>query len=284
VTGGVLRDIKRRRFWTALLTYFFSAIGVLAAGLGLYDVVDPDRIAKGNLPLVLTVVIFVALLYGLYRSWPRPVEQEYSKPNTMIRIIEGDLFEQQAHQVVGMCDTFDTEPPNIIERRSVQGQLLSRVYRDDRGALDADLDAALSGISSVGRILKPGKQDVYPVGTVAVLKHPSRQYYCVAYTSMNRNNNASATVEGVWKSLESLWRSVNQNANGEAVAIPVIGGGQARISQVLPAQDSVRLTALSFMLASRQQKVCDRLDIIVRKGDIERLNMLELQAFLESLA
>jgi len=51
----------------------------------------------------------------------------------------------------------------------------------------------------------------------------------------------------------------------------------------LPAQDSIRFIALSFMLASRYSKVCDRLDIVVRKEDMKRIDMLELQAFLTSL-
>jgi hypothetical protein len=63
----------------------------------------------------------------------------------------------------------------------------------------------------------------------------------------------------------------------------VLGGGLARISQVLPAQDSIRFIALSFVLASRDARVCDRLDIVARKQDVKYLDMLELQAFLKSL-
>lgn len=37
------------------------------------------------------------------------------------------------------------------------------------------------------------------------------------------------------------------------------------------------------MLASRREKVCDELRIVVRANDYEKLNRLELQAFLDSL-
>jgi len=67
------------------------------------------------------------------------------------------------------------------------------------------------------------------------------------------------------------------------VAISVIGGGQARLAQILPAQDSIRFIALSFMLASRREKICDELRIIVRPAEYKRLDRLELQSFLSSL-
>jgi len=67
------------------------------------------------------------------------------------------------------------------------------------------------------------------------------------------------------------------------VAVPVIGGGQARIAQILPAQDAIRFVAFSFMLASRHEKVCDELRIVVQSEAYQRLDRLELQAFLDSL-
>jgi hypothetical protein len=100
---------------------------------------------------------------------------------------------------------------------------------------------------------------------------------------MNERNEAHGTVAGVWRCLENLWDEVRARSNGDPVAVPVIGGGQARISQILPAQDSIRLVILSFLLASRDRPVCDRLDIVVREQDSRALDMLELQAFLTSL-
>jgi hypothetical protein len=63
----------------------------------------------------------------------------------------------------------------------------------------------------------------------------------------------------------------------------VIGGGQSRISQEFPAQDSIRVIALSYMFASRHLKVNEGLNIVVRPEDVQNLDMLELQAFLKSL-
>ena len=100
---------------------------------------------------------------------------------------------------------------------------------------------------------------------------------------MNERNEARATIDGLWQSMDNLWREVRALSNGDPVAMPVVGGGQARLSQLQPAQDAIRLTALSFMLASRTERVCERLDIVVREQDVGKLDMLEIRSFLASL-
>ena len=200
-----------------------------------------------------------------------------------IRVAEGDLFDQTSHLVVGMCDTFDTSIPHIISRASAQGGFLHRLLADDVAEFDRQLDGALEGVQPIGTVSKEGKTNRYPLGTVAVLRNADRCFFMLAYTEMNERNEAHATVDGIWRSLDQLWKEVGANSNGRTVAMPVIGGGQSRISQILPAQDSIRLVILSFMFASRGTRVCEGLDIIVSPKVFQSLDRLELQAFLGSL-
>lgn len=99
---------------------------------------------------------------------------------------------------------------------------------------------------------------------------------------MDAHNVAQSSVDNLWTSLASLWTAVTDHANGAPLAIPIFGGGLSRISQVLPAQDSVRLIALSFMFACRRQPVCERLDIVVQGRDAANLDMLECRLGPES--
>jgi len=154
---------------------------------------------------------------------------------------------------------------------------------DDVAEFDRQLDDALQGVQSIGTIAKEGKTVRYPVGTVAVLRNLDRCFFMVAYTEMNEQNEAHATVDGIWRSLDELWKQVSAHSNGRTVAMPVIGQGQSRISQILPAQDSIRLVILSFMFASRRTKLCEGLDIVVSPKMYETLDRLELQSFLGSL-
>lgn len=282
MSTAILQDMRRWRFWRHFGIHSLSAVGLFALVLGLFDVLFPNVFSGSGMGIGIAVLI-VSALYGLARAWPRPIEQSYDSPKVKIRLVEGDLFDQRDHLVIGMTSTFDTEVPYIVTRNSVQGQFLAREYHDDLAALNADLADALAKEEATGNIEKPGKCVKYEVGTVATLKHRTRCYFCVAYSEMNEQNEARATMDGVWRSLDRLWQAVTAQANGGAVSIPVIGGGQARLSQVLPAQDSIRFIILSFMLACRHEKICDELKIIVRPADYVKLDRLEIQAFLRSL-
>lgn len=277
----LFHDLRTWRFWRWLLVQTFSAVGALVI---LFEIIS---FIFGSLPIngwpLALVVAVVSVTYGLFRAWPRPIKEEYSLPNTAIEILKGDLFDQEYNIMVGTCDTFDTAVPQVIARDSVQGQALDRLYGGDADQLDHEITTALGGKSIKSTIQKPGKTDKYGVGTVATLRKASYRLYFLAYSEMNQNNEAQSTPDGIWRSLASLWNEVSRTANGTPVAVPVIGGGQSRLSQVMPAQDSIRFIVMSFMFASRTQKVCDELRIIVPANEFDRLDRLELRAFLSSL-
>jgi hypothetical protein len=280
--GSVRRDIRTRRFWKILVTHAFALFGALAAIAGAAALFVPNLfIGRGWLAWLALVA---AVVYGIVRAWPRPVETSYQAPATAIKLIPGDLFKQQdAHLIIGVSDTFDTAAPHIAPR-SVQGQFLQHVYGNDVAQLDADIDQELAHVVPVGEVEgKRGKITRYPLGTTVTLRANAVRYFLVAYTLMDKGSTASSTTDGVWNSLSELWKAVRANSNGGRVCVPMIGGGQSKLSPVLPAADSVRFIALSFMLASRTSKVCDELIIVAPPAEYDTLDHLEIQAFLNSL-
>lgn len=276
------RDLKSKRLRRTFLTNSFAGAGVLAVLFGIYDVIDPDRISKIPLPLP-AVVIVLALSFGVWKSWPRPIEETYSTPSTEIRILVGDLFETSENLVIGTCDTFDTATPHVIDKNSIQGQFLDRVYDGDVMQLDHDISSSLSQTEPIESVSKEGKTSRYPIGTIATIRSGRRHFFLMGFTVMSETNQAHGTADNLWISLSRLWLEVHQHANGSAVRIPALGGGQSRLSQIVPAQDAIRLIIFSFMFASRQRRVCERLDIVVSPRDADRIDMLELQSFLTSL-
>jgi hypothetical protein len=199
-------------------------------------------------------------------------------------VIPGDLLAQTAHLVIGMSDTFDTAP-GVIASTSLQAKFLAAVYDGDIDRLDRDLDDALRSVDAppVGSIDKTGKTRRYPLGTVAPVLAGERRFFCVAYSAMNSRNEARATIDGLLASLSALWKSVCQHANGGVVAMPVIGMGQSRLSQALSPSDAIRLQIMSFWLASREERLCDGLTVVVRPEVYDALDRRELQAFLAGL-
>ena len=280
---NILADLKTWRFWRHFLIQTFACGGFISAAIQFLIIVLPNVVPDFQGAAPISIITAISLLFGLIASWPRPIEMEYSAPKTKIRIIKGDLLDQNGHLVVGICDTFDTEPPNIISRGSLLGQAIDKLFGGDAKALDRLLDQALTGKNPVGQIVKDGKNKRYEIGTVAVVRHDPRLVFFLAYCEMNERNEAFGTVDSVWKALFSLWDAQSAHGNHGPISVPVIGGGQARMSSILPAQDSIRLIALSFMFASRKHKISDELRIVVRPTDYDRLDRMELQSFLSSL-
>lgn len=276
-------DLRTVRFWRWFATSVFLPIGVVASLAQLAELAAPSLLAEYG-GLVTVVAAAGSIIFGLWRAWPRPIECSYSQPATKISVVQGDLFDQgDAHIVVGVTTTFDTSVPKIISRSSVLGQYIDRVYGGDVERLDRDIAAALKNSTATQVMEKPGKTDAYPLGSVATIQQGNHKNYLLAYAEMSPANEARSTIDGVWASLGSLWKEVSQTSNGGTVCVGLLGGAFARISHVLPAQDSLRLIVLSYMFASRVGRITDELRLVVREDDFHRLDRLELQAFLSSL-
>jgi hypothetical protein len=278
----IFADMRTWRFWRHFLTRSFAVFGGISTCLQTSNVINPSVTAFQGFGM-LALVAIASVIGGVVWSWPRPIAEEYNAPKTKFSIVEGDLLDEQGHLVIGTNDTFDTEPPVIIAKASLQGQALDRLFGGDLKELDRQLGAALVGKQPIATVTKPGKQIRYGVSTIATLKNGPRLLFFLAYTQLNLQNTAESTPDTLWKSLLALWEEVSQRANGETVSVPIFGGGLARLSSLLPAQDAIRFTVLSFMIASRNQKICDELKIVVRRADYLKLDRLELQAFLSSL-
>ncbi|MFE3984439.1 macro domain-containing protein [Nocardia tengchongensis] len=276
-------QFKHLRFWQRLVRSFFAAVGLMSFTIGLVGLLYPDYFKTKW--WVIAVVAAVALLWSVWAERPRLPEQKYSFNGT-IRLVLGDLLEQNdANVLIGMSSTFDTNVPDgIISRDSIQGQFLDRMYAGSVQNLDRDLDAALSVSSHpVGTITKPGKQDVYPIGTVATLSATNgKKYFCVAYSDMDAHNVACGSIQGVLDSLNAVWDECDRRGNGAPICVPMIGQGLARIPE-LTAEISIRLIAFSFLLRSRRRRFSRELRIVLTKEGASQINMQEFQAFLASV-
>lgn len=269
-----------RRYVGAFFRRFFEALGAMAAIAGALAVFAPDLLKDRW--WILIVAAPLAVGWAVISLREKDPEQQFPSENVTIRLVEGDLFAQNASALVGMTTTFDTEP-GIIESSSVQGNLLQTIYGGSQPLLDAALTTALAEARTVDTITKPGKQGVYPIGTVAVLRgQGTTHYYCVAYTHMDEHNRAKGTIRGILDSLDSVWNAADRTGNGEPICVPLLGQGQSRIPE-LTAEVAVRLIAFSFLLRTRRERFSKELRIVVHPNEIGKIDRTEFQAFLRSL-
>jgi len=271
--------------WRKVRTYGARTLvgfGTVAAVLGVVAVIVPDSVKdQWWLLLVCAAAGIVWALVGLFSAWP---SQRYRDDRVTIRLVQGDLFAQRESALIGMSSTFDTDVNGgIISGSSVQASFLANVYGGDVARLDADLKTKLSPASPIDTIVKPGKTDVYPIGTVVTLASTAGvPYYCVAYTDMDCSNRAHGTISGVLRALEAVWDAADSEGNKRSLCVPLIGQGAARIPQ-FPAEVAVRIMAFSFLLRSRRSHFSKELRIVLHPSDVDSIDLYEFQAFLKSL-
>ncbi|WP_162624960.1 macro domain-containing protein [Streptomyces cadmiisoli] len=200
----------------------------------------------------------------------------------------GDIFSEDADLVVGFTDTYDTssDDASIISPRSVQGQLLQKIYGGDSQALDSALQDSLYGVSQLSTESRPekprGKLVRYPIGTVAVLSKGSTRYYCVAYSKMSNALVARSSVDDLWASLRSAWSVIAVHGHSNSIAMPIVGSELARVDN-LGRESLLKMILLSFVAKSREGLISRSLTVVIHPKDADQIDMNEVQAFLRSV-
>lgn len=280
--------VATKRGLASVATKGFGVFGIIAAVAGFWAVVTVPTKPLSHVVVIFASTAGASLLFGFIQSFPRStVSQSYARPEMRITVKRGDLFDQKDQLVVGFTDTFDTDitQDRVISSKSVQGQLLQRVFDGDAGSLDHLLTDALKTIQSE-RVLRKekahGKLHRYPIGTTAVIVHGGRRVYCVAYSRMGDDLVAKSSMDDLWQSLGSLWDEVYRHGQRDTVAIPIIGSELARIHCV-DRESLIRTIMLSFVARSREQLLCKELVVVVHPSDAAKVNMLEIAAFMRTL-
>ena len=229
-------------------------------------------------------LVLLSLLGTIATRWPHIViANKLSSPDSLVELKIGDLFEESAHLVIGTNDVFDTELGDVIKPGSVQGQFLTRVYQDDCTKLDTDIETALSVLQcqkTEDLDKKMGKRIRYPVGTTIALGSVEQRYFLTAYGRMGNDLKCESDSDALWFALSTLWEAVRLKGQGMPIAIPIVGSDLARTN--LPRMTLIRLILLSFVVASKNEYVSQKLTVVIHPKDLGTLNYYSLQDCLMS--
>ena len=205
-------------------------------------------------------------------------------------LVRGDLFDQvDCNLVIGFTDTFDTETAEdlVISRESLQSQLVDRLFAGKRRLLDDRLRAGLRAVKSVGtetvRTKPLGRRVRYPVGTTVVVPVEGRRVFATAYSRLGNDLVARSNHADLRLSLDSLWASVAVNGLFKPVAVPLIGSGLARVTDL----DRGQLAALivdSFIEACRRHPaLTPELRIVILPQELARTDLTPVEQRFEDL-
>lgn len=278
-------NLSKREFYVSLIKKFLSVFGAITVILGPVVIYFPEFVPaslEGMLSHIL-IALGIAFIWAV----PKSTYSVHlpSTNNCTITIKVDDLFHSKGHLVIGINDTFDTEIGELIKQKSVQGQFLSKVYHGDIQRLDRDIEEQL-----IKKKLQPtidtsknkGKNKRYPIGTTLSLGNGTERYFLSAYSYMGNDLKAKSSINDLWISLREIWNEVRLKGQGTKVSMPIVGSELARIS----ADRSllVKLIALSYVLNSKEEVICEELEIIIRKQDLKYINLIDIQNSLSSLS
>ena len=273
-------DIKiyaKRYWWNFVKSFGFIWLFVEPAS-SLIDAFKPF----GNKIYIGIVLVSIISSYFLSRG-KKYLEKSISGNSSKIAVLVGDLLEQKTHLIIGTNDVFDTELGNVIKPGSIQGKFTQRIYNSDISRLNGDLNTALvkkAVSSSEDKNKHEGKTKRYPIGTTLSLGNVHKYYLC-AYCRMNNNLKCESNSDLIWHSLCELWEEVRLTGQGEPISIPIIGSDLARTG--LSRLALIQMIIISFVSATNTQFVSSNLKIVVYSGDMEKVDFVALEQFLESL-
>jgi hypothetical protein len=286
------------------MRYFLKSIATFS--FWKYAVLSPEAVGRllavvGTLYLFMKVMDFLSIYtkdhYSKYAIIPiflfalgyvvitrRPVSKvSYKMPqkDCTLEVKIGGLFAEVGDTVISTNTTFDTDiSSGLIAADSLQGQLALRVFQGNTAEIDRQLNTQLGNVQGVDRPDAPGKKKEFPIGTVAKVTMPGRNFYFVAMSRLNEHGTAKSTVRNIEDALSGLWQYVTDQGELRTLLIPLMETGRGRLE--LPRKKVIERIAQSFADASKEKIFTNRLKIIVRPEDAENfaVNLFEVRDYL----
>lgn len=263
-----------------LLRRFLEVFGVIWLLLEPLALWQPDNLRFGFYGYVALAVL--SFLIAIFLARPKTlIERKLSASDTKITIGVGDLLEQKGNIVIGFTDSFDTEIGDIISPTSLQGQFQTKFF-PAREKLDLVINESLENVSSkIDSAKTKGKKSRYPIGTVAVADQNGNKYFLVAYSRMRNDIRVESDICMLSTSLNKCWETIRTQGQHKPIHIGIVGSGLARtgLSRALLLQFIV----LSFIDAERRENLTSQLTIHILKSDVEHIDFVDLEAWLNGL-
>lgn len=257
---------------------------------GFWLVLEPVSLIFPNLFdknwVLFVVVIALSGVIALWMSRPRNrLTFELPPTDVSITIAVGDLLKQKGNVVVGSNDVFDTDlADDIISPKSVQGQLLQRIFDGDRAELDRQIAHSLAGVAFAPDAEKVfGKRNRFEIGTVAIARHGGTRFFLPAMATMSAHHppNVTTTIVGVQTALTETWQAIGKGGQREPVHAPIIGSHLGRLG--LSRTWLVQMMVLSFVAVAKKEGGSADLTIWVAEQDASIVDLAALDDWLRAL-
>lgn len=277
--------LKKAATWTAGIYALAGLLSVFVSFEGLFN--DETTfwnkfwISVGVLTGMFQLCLIVWIIIVLCQNKKRVVEGHNGKG---VYLLYGDLFDplivNKEKRYIGFAVNrcFDTVvDDNLIAATTVHGMAFNRLYSQNlftAQSLNAAIQGAIKGnpaYTMVALADKPqGNLMRYEVGAYANLPIDTKLNYLLLGLSWFDNNlNAWATKQDYVLAIQKMIESIDMEAQGYPVLIPIIGAGRSRT-------DLTEVEALEYMIAAfkiNQSKITSDIFIVVYESAKNRVSI-----------
>ena len=239
--------------WSSVLAYF-GGIYLVVEALDFFQIYTRDKYASA----AFFVFLILAVLASIVARRPiKTTTVTFPNRDFSIEVRIGDIFDATGAVMISSNTVFEADVAGgKIAPASLQGQFTGRYYTGNQAELIDDIKAVLAETNGVAP---------YPLGTVVPITTHAKTFYLLAMAELNEHGNAVSTDDGVMSALDGLWSFVRDQGELQEIAVPIIGTGRGRLQT--PKRKIIEQIASSFVRASADGKISDRLVIVVREED-----------------
>ena len=228
-------------------------------------------------------VIVLSVVFSLIRNKkPSSIVIKIATTNTKIEILFGDLFIQPGLRGIGVTEYFESEIGDPVSETSLHGLLLIKCFGNRTEAFDKQLNEQLDEIPSKDVDVKTvGKTKSYPIGTTALIRVNGDRYIIFAFSKANPQTcKANSDVAKMWDGMHGLWQRARNEAGGEPLNIPLIGGGLSGIG--LPARELLNLIILSVITETKKEQITQTIRIILHGDQFDEVELQKIKKYWEN--
>ena len=161
----------------------------------------------------------------------------------------------------------------LVSIKTIHGQWLKKMHSIiSCDELNSKIQENLhsQGISSISTNRIRGNKDEYPNGSVAIIKGQNDvQFFLLALSSFDDNNNAQSSKEKLIKAINSLIDFSDKHAQGNRMYIPIMGTGLSRIG--ISEQEALEI--LLSVIKLNSDRIHNEINIVIYYKNKDKLSI-----------
>lgn len=259
-TKAYWQSLVLSRSGAELILAIFGGIYLFIEFLDLFQIYTRDNYGSWAFLAFLILALVLAIII---KPPTKSVSVEMPTGDGCIEVRVADIFDVSGAVMVSTNTNFEADVAGgKIASDSLQGQFTARYFPGNQNELLEQIEEGLGELEG-----KPP----YPLATTIPITTDGKTFYFTAMAPLNEHGNAATTVDYIKSSLNGLWDHVRESGELQELAVPVIGTGRGRLGS--SRKQIIASIAESFVKASEEKKITDKLIIVVRKSDADQFDV-----------